>query len=54
MSEVDGAEDIALNLNPLLRPRTRIKGILRLGFQEDSEVEIEGKRFVRNRLFAPK
>jgi [ribosomal protein S5]-alanine N-acetyltransferase len=34
--------------------RTRIKGILRLGFQEDGEVEIEGERFIRYRLFVPK
>lgn len=34
--------------------RTRIKGIFRLGFQEDGEVEIEGERFIRYRLFAPK
>lgn len=34
--------------------RTRIKGVLRLGFQEDGEVEIEGERFIRYRLIAPK
>jgi RimJ/RimL family protein N-acetyltransferase len=33
--------------------RTRIKGILRLGFQPDGEVEIEGIRFIRYRLPAP-
>lgn len=39
----------------LLPPsRTHIKGILRLGFQVDGEVEIEGERFVRYRLYAPK
>ena len=39
----------------LLPPsRIRIKGILRLGFREDGEVEIEGERFIRYRLFAPK
>jgi ribosomal-protein-alanine N-acetyltransferase len=38
----------------LLPPtRTRIKGVLRLGFQVDGEVEIEGERFIRYRLFAP-
>ena len=35
----------------LLPPsRTRIKGILRLGFQPDGMVEIEGEAFVRYRL----
>ena len=34
--------------------RTRIKGILKLGFQVDGEVEIEGEQFNRYRLFAPK
>jgi hypothetical protein len=33
--------------------RTRIKAILRLGFQPDGEVEIEGERFIRYRLHAP-
>jgi hypothetical protein len=30
--------------------RTRVKGILRLGFQPDGEVEIGGERFIRYRL----
>ena len=30
--------------------RTRIKGILRLGFKLDGEVELSGKRFIRYRL----
>ena len=34
--------------------RTRVKGILRLGFQPDGEVEIAGERFIRYRLHAPK
>jgi [ribosomal protein S5]-alanine N-acetyltransferase len=34
--------------------RTRIKGILRLGFQPDGEVELYGEKFIRYRLFSPK
>ena len=30
--------------------RTHVKGILRLGFQPDGEVEVGGKRFIRYRL----
>lgn len=33
--------------------RTRIKGILRLGFVRDGEVDIAGERFLRYRLNAP-
>jgi ribosomal-protein-alanine N-acetyltransferase len=33
--------------------RTRINGILRLGFQPDGETEIGGERFIRYRLHAP-
>jgi len=33
--------------------RTRVKGILRLGFQPDGEVDIAGERFIRYRLHAP-
>jgi hypothetical protein len=33
--------------------RTRIKGILRLGFKPDGEVEIGGEPFIRYRLYAP-
>lgn len=33
--------------------RTRIKGILRLGFKPDGEMEIGGERFIRYRLRAP-
>lgn len=41
------------SLTILLPPsRTRIKGIFRLGFQPDGELEIEGVRFLRFRLYA--
>lgn len=33
--------------------RTRIKGLLRLGFREDSELEIGNERFIRYRLERP-
>lgn len=33
--------------------RTRIKGILRLGFEPDGEVEVAGEQFMRYRLYAP-
>lgn len=33
--------------------RTRVKGLLRLGFRPDGEVEVEGERFIRYRLDAP-
>ena len=33
--------------------RSRVKGILRLGFKQDGEVEIAGERFIRYRLHAP-
>ncbi len=33
--------------------RTRIRGILRLGFVPDGETEIGGERFLRYRLRAP-
>ncbi|KDO00863.1 GNAT family N-acetyltransferase [Pseudomonas donghuensis] len=37
----------------LLAPsRTRIKGILRIGFRRDGEVEVDGIRFARYRLLA--
>jgi ribosomal-protein-alanine N-acetyltransferase len=32
--------------------RTRIKGIFRLGFQPDGELNIEGVRFMQFRLYA--
>jgi hypothetical protein len=36
----------------LLPPsRTRVKGVLRLGFVPDGEVDIDGERFVRYRLW---
>lgn len=38
----------------LLPPtRTRLSGVLALGFKPDSEVEIAGERFIRYRLNAP-
>ncbi|MDL5038329.1 GNAT family N-acetyltransferase [Comamonas resistens] len=45
-----GLESITILLPP---SRTRIKGIFRLGFQPDGEVDIEGARFQRFRLYAP-
>jgi ribosomal-protein-alanine N-acetyltransferase len=46
-----GFESVTILLPP---SRTRVKGILRLGFQLDGEVELEGERFIRYRLHAPK
>ncbi len=38
----------------LLPPgRTKVKGLLRLGFQQDGEAQIENERFVRYRLRKP-
>ncbi|MDD2058054.1 GNAT family N-acetyltransferase [Pseudomonas sp. GD03860] len=45
-----GFSSITILLPPT---RTRIKGIFRLGFQADGEVDIEGVRFLRFRLYAP-
>jgi [ribosomal protein S5]-alanine N-acetyltransferase len=45
-----GFESVTVLLPP---SRTRIKGILKLGFQPDGEVEIDGERFIRYRLHAP-
>lgn len=49
-------EEMKLETVTILLPptRTRIKAILRLGFQADGEVEIKGERFIRYRLLAPK
>lgn len=49
-------EEMGLQSVTILFPptRTRIKGILRLGFQLDGDVEIAGERFIRYRLNAPK
>lgn len=33
--------------------RTRVHGILRLGFRPDGEAAIKGQRFIRYRLRAP-
>jgi len=46
-----GFESVTILFPP---SRTRVKGILRLGFQLDGEVELYGERFIRYRLFAPK
>ena len=43
-----GMESITILLPP---SRTRIKGIFRLGFQPDGEVDIEGTHFQRFRLY---
>ena len=42
-------ESVTILLPPT---RTRIKGILRLGFKPDGELEIEGEKFVRYRRSA--
>lgn len=48
-------EEMELESVTILFPptRTRIKGILRLGFKPDGEVEISGERFIRYRLYKP-
>ncbi len=45
-------EEMGLESVTILFPptRTRVKGILRLGFQPDGEVEVAGERFIRYRL----
>ena len=45
-----GFESVTILL-PLTR--TRIRGVLRLGFLPDGEVEFDGERFARFRLYAP-
>jgi [ribosomal protein S5]-alanine N-acetyltransferase len=42
-----GLESVMILFPPT---RTRVKGILRLGFKPDGEVEIAGERFIRYRL----
>lgn len=42
-----GFESLTILLPP---SRTRVKGVLRLGFVPDGEVEIDGERFLRYRL----
>lgn len=44
-----GFESVTILLPPT---RTRVKGVLRLGFQLDGDVEIQGRRFIRYRLHA--
>ena len=48
--EEKGFKSITILLPP---ERTRVKGILRLGFLPDGELELYGERFLRYRLFAP-
>ena len=45
-----GLESVIILLPP---SRKRIKGIFRLGFQSDGEVELGGERFLRFRIHAP-
>ncbi|MCW2271956.1 hypothetical protein D3C77_233540 [compost metagenome] len=45
-----GLSSITILLPPT---RTRIKAIFRLGFQADGEVDIDGVRFLRFRLYGP-
>ena len=45
-----GLESVIILFPPT---RTRVKGILRLGFQPDGEVEVGGAKFIRYRLYAP-
>jgi RimJ/RimL family protein N-acetyltransferase len=45
-----GLESVTILFPPT---RTRVKGILRLGFKPEREVEIAGERFIRYRLLAP-
>ena len=45
-----GFESVTILFPPT---RTRIKGILRLGFKPDGEVNVSGERFMRYRLYAP-
>jgi len=48
--EEKGFESVIILLPP---SRTRVKGVLRLGFQPDGETEIFGERFIRYRLLNP-
>ena len=48
--EKKGFESVIILLPP---SRTRVKGILRLGFEPDGEMEIAGERFFRYRLYRP-
>lgn len=45
--EVKGFESVIILLPP---SRTRVKGVLRLGFEPDGETETFGERFIRYRL----
>ena len=46
--EENGFESVIILLPP---SRTRVKAMLRLGFQPDGESEISGERFIRFRLY---
>ena len=48
--EEKGFESVIILLPP---SRTRVKGVLRLGFQPDGETEIFSERFIRYRLLNP-
>lgn len=45
-----GFESVTILFPPT---RTRVKAILRLGFEPDGELELHGERFIRYRLHAP-
>jgi len=48
--EERGFESVIILLPP---SRTRVKGVLRLGFEPDGEMEIAGERFIRYSLYRP-
>ena len=45
-----GLKSVTILLPPT---RTRVSGVLQLGFRADGEVELDGERFIRYRLNAP-
>jgi hypothetical protein len=45
-----GLESVIILFPPT---RTRVKGILQLGFQPDGELEVGGEKFIRYRFCAP-
>ena len=49
--EERGFDSVIILLPP---SRTRIKGVLRLGFEQDGEMAFFGERFIRYRLYRPK
>lgn len=44
-------ESVTILLPPT---RTRIKGVLRLGFEQEGEIDVGGERFIRFRLYSPR